>query len=444
MSFAELIPLPDPRDPPSRRITVSLYEADNVTKVMDLTTDTGRDWTDVIDDLGTANLTVPLFVPAEEVDGIVADMAQNPEWAALTRGRVLRFALDGTDRFPAVIRPRRQTSVSSTHDQAGLTRSVSCYGLLSEWDRAVLPPSQGAELFAGGDTRHFGWMSKEADIADLESPVILREVFRAGYPHPSPWIDAFGAVFSAASHRYFIFDQTTLTEKSYSVHLAAADQVAVWLNGVPMGQGKLPPESSWLKTLHGGAKLPTGTHRWGFDVQGLVGQPDPRWTATCFTVNDATTGVMNGDTIDWRTGYITGTTPYPWKASALAEGPTVKRIIRRVLEQVQTEQGLLTDWVIDGDDDYLDSNGNEMDRIGHLPFQIGVSLAKGFLLPLAKAWCDLAVDVAGKKLYVYRFQGRGSFHLSPDTVPVFSDAVFSPVDGRIPNILSLTHEERIR
>lgn len=441
MTFAEVPPGPPTIDPGDRRIQVDLYEADNETLVGRLTTDLAgsRTWTDVLNELGDASLDVPLYVPAEDWSAMVP----NAEAYDLTRGRVLRFSLDGTDRFAAVIRPRRQSSVSASQLEAGLTRSVQARGLLSEWDRAVMPPAPGAELFPGGDTRHFGWMSKEADTNSLDVPSILRPVFSAGYDHPEPWVDAFGAVFSASGHRYFIYDQELSEQTAVSVHMAFGDQGNAWLNGVPMGSGAQPPESSWPTTRHGGALLPAGVHRWAFEVEGLAGATDPRWTATCFQVNDATTGQMRGDTILWRTGYVTGTTPYPWKASTAAQGPTVKQMIRSVLQQVQTEQEKLLDWELDGEDDTVDANGNPLDTIAHLPIPIGQPLASGFLLQLAKSWCDLEVPPGpGKLLKVYRWRERGTFATAPGDGPIYSDARFCPVEGRLPNLLELTHEER--
>lgn len=429
-------------EPAARSIQLKLYEADNTTFVADLTTDlTGsRKFTPElagIGGFGEASFDIPLYVPAEDL----SEMVPNPEVALLTRGRVVRWYLDGVARFASIIRPRRQTS-TSTAGHSALRRSHRMSGLLSEWDRAVLPPAPGAERF-GGDTRHFGWMSAEADISDLDDAVILRPVFSDGHPHPSPWVDAFGAVFDASTHRYFILDTEIADPLSASIHLAAADQVTPWVNSAPMGQTDGEPSSAWAETSHGGAALTAGITRWAFEVQGLSDSPEPRWTATAFEVNDATTGQMNGDTILWRTGYITGVTPYPWKASATAQGPTVKQIVRSVLTQVQEQQNKLLDWSIFGDDDTIDANGNPLDRIPHVPFQIGCKLGTDFLGGLAKSWCDLAESAEGKVLRVYRWRERGNFHTGA-TGPVYSDAIFAPVDGRHPNVTELTHEERIQ
>lgn len=441
-----MTPGPEAVEPPQRRIQLKLYEADG-TFVRDLTTDlTGtRAFTPELPGIGafgTAAFSIPLFVTSEAL----SEMVPNVEATDLTRGRIVRYYLDGELRFAAVIRPRRQTSAASKGHSA-LVRSLRMEGVLSEWDRAVLPPHPGAVYFLGGEIRNFGWMSPEADIDDLDDAVFLRPVFADGYSHPDPWVDGFGYVFDASTHRYFVYDQEVDEADAplaVSVHQAFADQGTGWVNGVSMGQTDGPPSSAWGQTHHGGARLPEGVTRWAFEVQGLPGSPDPRWAATAFAINDATTGSMNGDTILWRTGYITGVTPYPWKASATPQGPTAKRIIRSALTQVQEEQEKLLGWSIEGDDDSLDANGNELDRIAHVPFRVGCKLGSEFLLGMAKSWCDLDVDYATKTLRVFRWRERGNFHTSPASAPVFSDAAFAPVDGRLPNVLDMVHEERIR
>lgn len=443
---APLVSAPPAVDPPLRPIQLELYEADNVTKVADLTTDiTGtREWTREIPGIGrfgSGSFAIPLYVTSEDL----SEMVPNGEVALLTRGRVVRFYRDGQLRFSAIIRPRKQTSVSAK-GYSDLRRSLQMQGLLSEWDRAVMPPAPGAEFFPGGDVRNFGWMSKEADVSALDEPDILRAVFAGGHSHPDPWIDAFGSVFDASTHRYFVFDQDVQEIQaplSLSAHLAADAQINVWLNSCPMGSGVAPPESSWLETLHGAAKLPAGAHRWGFEVQGLPDSAEPRWCATSYEINDATIGQMLGDTILWRTGYVTGTTLWPgWKASATAQGPTAKQIIRSVLTDIQTQQGLLLDWSIDGADDTIDSNGNPLDRIAHVPFPVGCKGGSDFLLGMAKAWCDLAPADEGKVLKVWRWRERGTYAQNPPSPPVFSDDRFAPVGGRLANVTSLEHEER--
>lgn len=438
---APLVPGPPAVEPAARPIQLKVYESDNVTHVADLATDiTGtRRFTPElpgIGQFGTGSFDIPLYV---NDDGA---MIPNPEVALLTRGRIVRFYLNGTCRLATVIRPRRQTSVS-TEGHAGLVRSMRMRGIMSEWDRAVMPVAPGAEKFKGGTERHFGWMSREADIYDLDDAVILRPVFQDGKTHPEPWLDLYGSVFDASTHRYFVFDQEVEADMSVSVHQAFGDTGRVWVGSVPMGSGADAPDSSWNETLHGGARLTANTIRWGFEVQGLPDAAEPRWTATCYEINDATTGQMNGDTILWRTGYITGTTPYPWKASATAQGPTAKQIIRSVLGQVQFQQEKLLDWDLDGDDDMIDANGEPLDRIPHVPFAIGCKLGTDFLLGLARSFVDLRASDEGKLLKVYRWRERGNYHEGASG-PIFSDAIFSPAAGRLPNVNDMTHEERIQ
>lgn len=56
------------------------------------------------------------------------------------------FSLDGTPRFAAVIRPPT-ANVDLRDGHRSLARSVAAQGLISEWARAVVPPSPGAFAF---------------------------------------------------------------------------------------------------------------------------------------------------------------------------------------------------------------------------------------------------------------------------------------------------------
>lgn len=427
---APYTPTPAAEVPPPRRITVDIFESDNVTKVATLETDSGREWTDELNDVGSASLSVPLYVEGG---------AANPEADMLTRGRIAGFNLDGEPRFAASIRPRRQTSVA-VRGHAALSRQVNCQGLLGEWARAKVPPPPGAFPF-DVTTRHWGWMSLQNDLSHAASlSTITRPTFAPGHEHPEPWIDAFGGVVSG--YRYWWYDYTPTEPLAMSMHLAFV-QARAWLNSVPAGEGEPPPKSNWDDTRHFGARLAATTNRFAFDVQDLGGG-DARLTATAYEINDPETGRMQGDTILFRTGYVTGTTPFPWKMSNDPGGMTVKQILRQFLAEVSADQGVLGDWTLDGPNDFIDANGNPLDRIADFPTTIGMG-GDELLRALAAAHCDLAVSPpgAGKKLYVYRWRERGSFHLSPGVMPVFSDAIFAPVAGRTPNLSDLTHEERL-
>ena len=427
---APYTPTPTAEVPPARRITVDIFESDNVTKVATLETDGSREWTDELNDVGSASLSVPLHVEGG---------AANPEVDMLTRGRIAGFNLDGEPRFAALIRPRRQTSVAA-RGHAALSRQVNCQGLLGEWARAKVPPPPGAFPF-DVTTRHWGWMSLQNDLSHASTlSTITRPTFAPGYEHPEPWIDAFGGVVSG--YRYWWYDYTPTDPLAMSMHLAFV-QARAWLNSVPAGEGEPPPKSNWGDTRHFGARLAATTNRFAFDVQDLGGG-DARLTATAYEINDPETGRMQGDTILFCTGYVTGTTPFAWKMSNDPGGMTVKQILRQFLAEVSTDQGVLGEWEIDGADDFTDANGNSLDRIGDFPTTIGMG-GDELLRSLAAAHCDLAVSPpgAGKKLYVYRWRERGSFHLSPGVMPVFSDAIFAPVVGRMPNLSDLTHEERL-
>lgn len=427
----------------SYRIGVDLYEADNTTHVREITTGRigSREWRGQLRGLGSAKIDVPLEV--EDSGAMVA----NPDVTAMTRGRILRYSLDGTARFAAPIRKRSQTGITGDGENAQY-RTFDCLGLLSEWDLAVLPPDPSAVYFSGGDTRDFGWMSREADHSALSAPTILRAVLEAGAQHPDPWLWAFTSYFDASTHQYFTFDYTPDDDVTIAAHNGLIDFGNLWLGSVPVGSGATAPESSKDKNYRYGAKIPGGvTTRFAWDITGLGGA-ETAFASTVFTVDDPTTGQLNAATFLFHTGIIPpdlggdGTAVYGFKCSADPVGPTAKQIIRSVLGQVQDEDAALAGWDVEGSDDTLDSNGNAMPGIAHIPFPIGAKLGSEFLLPLAAAWCDLAVSVEGKTLYVYNYGERGNYHTTPGTLPIYSGKGRWAVSGRIPNIRELTHEER--
>ena len=430
---APFVPGPAPYEPVERPIRCEVYESDNLTKVGDLTTDvTGsrefREELAGIAGFGSGSLTVPTHV---ESGGV---MVSNPECGWLQRGRIVRWSLDGEDREPFRVKPRRQSSVSP-EGFPGMSRTVQMEGILSEWDDAVLPPDPGA-TFSDGSSRRFGWMSREADTSGLSAPTVSRPVIESGYLMPDPWIDVFGAVFSTSSNRFFVLDQTVAAETMVAVDVAVADRVTIYLNGEVVGQTDLAPATAWDNTSRLLARIPAGTHRWAFSVESLPDQPEPRWTATCFALDSPETGHMNGGTILWRTGYSTGVTLYPWKAASTPWGVTAAQVIESVRAQVASEQGLLGDWTV--------TAVGSLPLIPEVVFSKGAKCGTEFLIGMAKSWCDLSVAKSGKTLYVHPWRERGNFHTSPGVMPVFSDDRFAPAPGVQANVSSLSHEERIR
>ena len=424
-----------------RPLRCYVYEANNTTLVGELTTaiaGMSSYQTVLVGGFGSGDVAVPLFRPMS--DGSAMEL--NPEAAWLTKGRLVRFVDGGTLRFTGQISTREQTSVEVS-GYPGMTLTVRMSGLGSEWDDAVLPPDPMCR-FTAGSVRRFGWMSSEATISGLSAPTVQRPVIEQGEVMPQPWVDLFGAVFSASTNRFFVLDDTTDTEKLVCVHIAAADRVTCYTSAEMTGQTGEPPASAWTKTHRLQARIPAGTTRWAFRVEGLPDNPNPRWTATCFEIDDPEHGSMSGETIRWRTGYSTGVTLYPWKAAASPWGVTVKQILRSVLAQVQAEQGVMVGWSIGGGDDTIDANGNALDLIPEVTFQLGAKLGSRFLTELVKSWCDIEFDWAAKQVLVYRWRERGTFATAPSlsSVPVFADTRFSPVTGAGQSVMDVQHKER--
>lgn len=433
--------VPGPISDVAYPISIDLYEADNDEFVGTFETDVigSRSFQVAVNIADSGTFEVPLLTSTNSATSV------NGEASAMTRGRVVRYRLNGTDRSAQIIRPRTQTSIDSDGNEAAMRRTAATSGLLSEWGLGVLPPAPGTETF-NVDTRHFGWMSVENDISAMDTPDFLAPLFDPGEEHPEPWVDLFTIAYDVTSHEYFWFDLTVAAEVSVAFHVGFKDQGEVWLNSAPVGQGASPPESSWEKARHGGAKLAVGTHRFAFRVQALPDDAAPKFAVVCFEITDESTGRINGESILFRSGYETGSTPYDeWKASATPGGATVTQIVKSVLEQVQDEQDILAGWTVDDPaaDGTEDSNGNAWPLIADAPFAIGTRL-DDWLIALTTAHCDVRVDVAGKTLYLYRFREMGDFYTDPVSAPTFSGEKFGVVGGRIANIVSMVHEERRR
>lgn len=427
---------------PDFPISVALYDETNTTLVRSIDTAIigSRRWQEVLNDKGSAGLQVPLRVP----NGDRSAMVINPELTDLTRGRNLRFALDGTERFAAPIRARKQTSIAEASEDSfpddDQLRDVSCLGLLSDWDQTVVFPAPGAMNFPGADTRYFGWMSPEADISGLDSPAALRSL--QGGDHPDPALDPFASIIDASVYRYFLIDFTPDHDLSGVGQGTAWDTFQWWLQGAPWGTGALPPISSKSKMYHGSFDLKAGvTYRYGFDIQGLPGAPAPGFVFSAWEIDTPAEGninVFNGDNLLFRTIYETGITPYGWKASVDPFGVTPDVIAGKHLTEAQG-RGRLGDWGIE-------VHGT-LGRIPIFPVTVG---AKGgdLLLKLASAYCDLGVSVAGKTLHMYPWGQRGSFHTSPaaGVAPIYAGLewgrAFADAHDTTPNLAYLDHEER--
>lgn len=432
---------------PDYPISVSLYDSTNTTLVGALTTTIvgSRQWQDVLNDLGSAGLQVPLRVPNEDRTARII----NPESTALARGQVLRFGLNGTERFSAIIRPRKQVSIAEaskgTAPDSSQLREVTCQGLLSDWQTSCWFPSPGTFDFDGADTRHLGWMGPETDISGLDTPTTTRNPFAE--THPDPILDQFGVILDAGTYRYFLLDYTPDHDMETVTQMTAWDTFQWWLQSTPAGTGATPPASSKAKMYHGTASLRSGiTYRFAWDVQGLPSAPETGLLASAWEILDPEDGninAFNGDDNLFRTSG----TDFGWKASVDPLGITAKKAIRIFLTEAQA-RGRLTDWTINGSDDSLDENGNTFDLIPDLPVQIGMK-GGDWLLKMAATWCDLEVSVAGKTLYIYRWGERGTFHSNPDPgpAPIYAGLeygrAFADDNDGVPNLAGLNHEERV-
>jgi hypothetical protein len=430
--------------------TVELYESDNATPVIisgrstpEITTAirgaTSVQESDLTTDFGTIRLQVPVRCLTGGTWGM------NPEAVELTPGRVVRVSIDGEQIYAGTIRPRRQESIPRKGAQGvdrPRVRELVMQGLLAEWDRAVLAPPPGTENVRGKPPRAMAWYSLEAPIETLSQPTTFTPVFNDTETFPKPWLDAFGGRFDTSSHRYLILDHELDVDRIVVTHNAAKDQFNHYWQGLPVGTGALPPETSKEKTRRGGISAKAGVNRFAYEVVGLGSES---WlAASAFYADDAESGQLNRGTFLWHTGEDPDNTPdlFPWYWSNTPVGPTCGKMITVGWAEAQ-DRGAIPDWELDFDETN-DSNGNAWDPIAEVVFDFGAKLGSGFLQRLALlGHVDLAVGLTGKVLKAYRPGERGNYFTSPASPVVFSGGDFGVIGGRNPNIVNLVHEERL-
>lgn len=137
-------------------ITSELYESDNVTKVADLDLADGEGWRDVLNEPGS---------------GTIGFALDDPDRLLLTPGRIVRFLLDGTPRFSAIV-PRPRTTLVGTDGEADEGSTFELPGLLALLDDALVEPELGAGKIAVGQ-RRFDWTSKDFDDSTWGNAVEL-------------------------------------------------------------------------------------------------------------------------------------------------------------------------------------------------------------------------------------------------------------------------------
>lgn len=131
----------------ARRIEVKVYEADGTTLVRTLTADRARQWLDELNLAGSWSLEVPVS-HADELE--------------LTDGRIVRFFLDGTARFPGRIEPRKKVAADPSRRRSGRVVTVGGRGMLSILENGIVYPELGIGSISP-EVRFFNFSSKDYD-----------------------------------------------------------------------------------------------------------------------------------------------------------------------------------------------------------------------------------------------------------------------------------------
>lgn len=223
-------------------ITSELYEADNATKVADLDLADGEGWREILNDPGSATIGFAL---------------EDPDRLLLTPGRIVRFLLDGTPRFSAIV-PRPNTVLVAPDGEADEGSTFDMKGLLALLDDALVEPELGAGRISSGQ-RRFDWTSRYFDDSAWGNAVELFEVSSTsadgqwnspdgpdGWPIDSPmraarwvWSQAQGTIGvddppQPAGDIYLRRTFTLTDEKLVGFFFTADDGYEVYVDGDPI------------------------------------------------------------------------------------------------------------------------------------------------------------------------------------------------------------------
>jgi hypothetical protein len=162
----------------TRRITVDVYEPDNITYVGTLGSDTGRQW---LEDLGGAG------------SGTVESRLDHADRALLTHGRILRFLIDGTPRWPGCEFELNPVLADPSGRASGRVVGLACHDLLALFDYAAVLPELGFGRISP-DSRYLGWMSRYYDHSWWGNAVQLKQQndpdpTKPWFGAPKPWHD---------------------------------------------------------------------------------------------------------------------------------------------------------------------------------------------------------------------------------------------------------------
>lgn len=449
-----LAPIVAPPPAPAKRdrdMRVLLYDDTMSNPPQVFTKGTSFKASDPANDIGTVSFTLPY--------GDATDAAQNVAGGKIVQVQVLNASNAYVDCYLGRIEAGNNKKISTTRGDR--SRSFSCRGLASDFEKSKVYPHGGVNRIPWGDTRTFGWAAPELDTTswpeanersiqgddDSRPPYGL-----AGFPYtwPNPltfWL--WGQPPVAGSHDpdgicYFQFRFSTSQELDVTFFVTADDLFVAALDGVPIVEFRESPSDAADKTYFRKLKIPAGNHCFAVKAENL---PRPGIPDNTGIINVcATYDIAPGDPL-FTGGYETrrylftsvgvnvnspqlATELQPWKTlayPAMPPGLTPGRILEILLAEAQA-RGELVGWSL-GCNGTLDTNNAAWSAVPDFGMGVGQSFLEVLNKLVSDGWIDWAVDTSAMVLNVWNQGTRGS------SVP---DAVYA--EGV--NIEELEHDEK--
>lgn len=352
----------------------------------------GRQWQDTLNDTGSGALTLQ----NDDVD-----------LALIPYGSVIRFAIDGTTRFSALVEQKTRVSISQDEEVAEVT-ILAGRGTAAVMEEGVVSQATGQDgvLAAFSDSRVFNFAS-----LDLASPGWTAAIPTGLGGSPEGWCDPTAvwiwdadltAVNAPGGDVYFRRLFTVAARTSVEVWAAADDAYDLWLDGVPLLQGG--PVYLGQAGKAGPLTLEVGTHLLAvkatnanalkaglrvavMELNGTGGQVG----VLVDSVTASTVNTSNGWTI----------LAYP----AVAPGFTPGRILEIVVAEAQT-RGALTGLTL-GFTAAADSASVAWPVTSDVSLALGVDLLS-VLRQLTEGYLDFRMSATGLTLNAYVSVGSAS------------------------------------
>lgn len=346
-------------------------------------------------------------------------------------------------------------------DRAQRTRSISCRGLGSDFEKSKIYPHGGVNRIPWSDVRTFGWAAPELDTTSWPAAhqravqglhTAVPPMGLAGFPYtwPNPltyWL--WGMPPTDGTHdrdgiNYFQYRFSTSMELDVTFYVTADDLFVAALDGVHIVDFREGPGDAADSTYYRKLKIPAGDHCFAVKAENLprpgnvdntgiinvcatydIAPGDPLFTGGLNTRRYLFTSVgVNVNSPQLATELqVWKANPYPTEPPGMSPG----QIISILFTEAQA-RGELRGWSLDFDV-LTDSNDAPWINAPDFSMSVGDSVLQCLDKLVSDGWIDWAVDPASMTLKMW-VQGTRSGS-APSAV--YAEGV---------NIKTLDHDEK--